>query len=209
MVTLCMSASAQAALIGAQAVLNTNYHNVGGTVTVVDEDTFRVDNFTYDGGGPAVYFYLGTGKFGDPFTPQLEVLPILTGTQFDGTQGTLFFDLPAGENFTGYHAISVWCAAFGVDFGSGVFDPPEGDLSGDGFVGIDDLGIVLGNWNNTVTPGDNLHGDPSGDGFVGITDLNIVLGAWNIGSSPAFAVPEPAAGLVLPIVLLWSRRRCV
>ncbi|MEZ6190613.1 MAG: hypothetical protein R3C45_04900 [Phycisphaerales bacterium] len=71
--------------------------------------------------------------------------------------------------------------------------PLEGDLNGDGFVGIADLNIVLGNWNQNVTPGDPLLGDPTGDGFVGIEDLNKVLGNWNAGTPPsANAVPEPA-----------------
>jgi subtilisin-like proprotein convertase family protein len=59
-----------------------------------------------------------------------------------------------------------------------------GDMNSDGFVGIEDLNIVLGNWNQAVTPGDLLFGDPTGDGFVGIGDLNVVLGNWNAGTPP-------------------------
>jgi hypothetical protein len=59
-----------------------------------------------------------------------------------------------------------------------------GDLDGDGFVGINDLNVVLGAWNQGVTPGDWTLGDPSGDGFVGIEDLNTVLGNWNAGTPP-------------------------
>lgn len=73
-----------------------------------------------------------------------------------------------------------------------------GDLNGDGFVGIDDLGIVLANWNLNVPPGD-VRADPSGDGFVGIDDLNEVLGNWNAGTPPTGGanVPEPTtAGLL-------------
>jgi Trypsin len=75
-------------------------------------------------------------------------------------------------------------------------DPIIGDLDGDGFVGIDDLNIVLGNWNQNVSSGDLGSGDPSGDGFVGIDDLNTVLGNWNAGTPPTLgqtfsAVPEP------------------
>lgn len=72
--------------------------------------------------------------------------------------------------------------------------PIEGDLNGDGFVGIADLNLVLGNWNLSVPPGDAL-ADPSGDNFVGIADLNTVLGNWNAGVAPSsgVAVPEPAA----------------
>jgi hypothetical protein len=79
----------------------------------------------------------------------------------------------------------------GVTYGGG--GCIDGDMDCDGFVGISDLNIILGNWNQNVTPGDKLQGDPSGDGFVGIDDLNAVLGNWNNGTPPAAnAVPEPA-----------------
>ncbi|MEZ6191301.1 MAG: hypothetical protein R3C45_08420 [Phycisphaerales bacterium] len=83
-----------------------------------------------------------------------------------------------------------------------------GDLNGDGFVGIEDLNIVLGNWNANVTSGDQLSGDPSGDGFVGIEDLNQVLGNWNAGAPPAASVvPEPASlGLLVSGLTLLARR---
>lgn len=73
-----------------------------------------------------------------------------------------------------------------------------GDLDGDGFVGITDLNIVLGAWNQTVPPGD-ADADPSGDGFVGIEDLNIVLGGWNSGTAPGNVIPEPAAVVVFAV----------
>jgi hypothetical protein len=86
-----------------------------------------------------------------------------------------------------------------------------GDLDGDGFVGINDLNTVLGNWNQNVTPGVLLRGDATGDGFVGIADLNRVLGNWNAGSPPpaesSDVVPEPgtAAALLLAGVPLLRR----
>jgi PEP-CTERM motif len=75
-----------------------------------------------------------------------------------------------------------------------IADLLPGDLDGDGFVGITDLNLVLGNWNQNIPPGDPL-ADPSGDNFVGIEDLNTVLGNWNAGVPPAAgaAVPEPAS----------------
>ena len=88
-----------------------------------------------------------------------------------------------------------------------------GDLNGDGFVGIDDLNIVLVHWNQSVTPGDLLLGDPTGEGFVGVDDLNVVLVNWNNGTPPGdgAAIPEPGA-LVLfavgaPLILRRRRRQ--
>ena len=87
----------------------------------------------------------------------------------------------------------------------------EGDLNSDGFVGVDDLNIVLVNWNQNVTPGDLSSGDPTGEGFVGVDDLNIVLVNWNNGTPPASAsvVPEPASIAMLGAsgLALFRRRR--
>jgi hypothetical protein len=79
--------------------------------------------------------------------------------------------------------------------------PLTGDLDGDGFVGINDLNIILGNWNQNVPPANPL-ADPSADGFVGIDDLNTVLGNWNAGTPPptsGTAVPEPATLTLLTL----------
>ncbi len=189
---------ADAATIGAQATLSEIAHNVSGSVIITDANTFRVDDFTYDGGAPAVYFYLGTEDSQAAFTTGLEISPLLTGTSYDGNQGSLFFDLPAGNTFATYNAISVWCAQFNANFGSGTFFPIEGDLNSDGFVGIADMGIILGNWNQTVPPADPL-ADPSGDGFVGLDDLNTVLSDWNAGTPPPInsVVPEPTTAATL------------
>ncbi len=83
---------------------------------------------------------------------------------------------------------------------------PEGDLDGDGFVGIADLNLVLANWNQNIPPGNPL-ADPTGDGFVGINDLNEVLGNWNAGTPPGAPpqdltnVPEPASLLIFACLL--------
>ncbi len=84
-----------------------------------------------------------------------------------------------------------------------------GDLNSDGFVGLDDLDLVLSNWNLNVSPGDALSGDASGDGFVGLDDLDIVLGNWNTGTPPVLAdvIPEPGVGLVMLGVMPWVMRR--
>ncbi len=82
-----------------------------------------------------------------------------------------------------------------------------GDLDGDGFVGINDLNLVLSNWNMSVPPGDPL-ADPSGDNFIGIDDLNTVLGNWNAGTPPGgAAVPEPGMLALLGMGAVAGLRR--
>jgi sialidase-1 len=103
----------------------------------------------------------------------------------------------------------------GTNFGDVVSNAAPllvGDLNGDGFVGVDDLNIVLGNWNQSVTPGDLLAGDPTGEGFVGVDDLNLILGNWNAGTPPTEggAIPEPGTGLLLlTLSVAMARRRSI
>jgi len=82
-----------------------------------------------------------------------------------------------------------------------------GDLNGDGFVGLDDLDLVLGAWNTNVNPNDPP--DPSGDGFVGLDDLDIVLNNWNTGSPPSAntTIPEPTSLTILGLSAIGLTQR--
>jgi hypothetical protein len=89
--------------------------------------------------------------------------------------------------------------------------PPHlaGDLNDDGFVGVDDLNLVLSRWNQASPAGVWPLGDVSGDGFIGVDDLNAVLVNWNAGTPPpaeALAlVPEPGMlGLVAFGLGFWG-----
>ena len=114
---------AQISRQGWQAELSTLAHGVSGTVTIIDEDTIQVNNFNYDGGGLLVYFYLGVDATRDSFTNGLEIGPNLLGTVYNNA--TLTIDLPPGKSTSDYNAISVWCTAVGVSFGTGTFACPE------------------------------------------------------------------------------------
>ncbi|MDZ4819796.1 MAG: PEP-CTERM sorting domain-containing protein [Planctomycetota bacterium] len=76
-----------------------------------------------------------------------------------------------------------------------------GDLNGDGFIGQDDLNLILGNWGENVTPGNSLLGDPSQDGFVGQDDLNLVLGGWGRGNAPV-PIPEPSSLVLMGLAAI-------
>ena len=87
--------------------------------------------------------------------------------------------------------------------------PLPGDLNGDGYVGLDDLDLILNNWNQSVTIGDPLLGDVSGpsgnpDGYVGLDDLDVVLINWNAGTPPALNIPEPSVIATLSLLTIMG-----
>jgi hypothetical protein len=125
---------------------------------------------------------------------------ILSGMPVLGTFSSVLFPTMPG-------------VAFGINYGANAVTVTTGligDLNGDGFVGIDDLNLVLAAWNGSATAGVWGMGDPSGDGFIGIEDLNAVLGNWNAGTPPSTPanIPEPTCiGLLLPLSLMTLSRR--
>ncbi len=86
-----------------------------------------------------------------------------------------------------------------------------GDLNHDGFVGMEDLEIILNNWLTHTDPGDSSAGDASGDGYIFLEDLDLVLNNWNVGTPPATditTIPEPvSAVLMLMCGVTLLRRR--
>ena len=93
---------------GWSAQLQTFSHNTRGTVTIVDADTVRVDDFYYDGGGLDVHFIVAPMNTRDSFINERIVTePNLLGTAYFG--GTLLIDLPAGMSLDGHNAVSLWC----------------------------------------------------------------------------------------------------
>ena len=192
--------------VGWQAQLNGNFHNVGGTVSILDDDTIQVDDFTYDGSGISVFFYLGVDD--SSFASGLAVGPQLVGTNFDGTQDPLVIDLPSGETLEGYHAISAWCLVAHVDFGSGTFatvSQPNADFDEDGDVDGQDFLI----WQRGVESGSSLsQGDANGDSVVDAADLVVWQDQYGTATPNLSSVPEPASILLGSIGLLifaWRR----
>lgn len=188
--------------IGWQADLSRLAHNVSGSVTIVDEDTVRVDNFTYDGGGLDVYFYLGQAETKQAFTDGLQIGPQLLGSNFTGNSPPLVIDLPAGQTLEGWNAISVWCVTVSVNFGSGTFapvtQPVPGDYNGNGAVDAADYVV----WRNTLgQSGSGLAADGNGNQMIDSGDYNFWRAGFGqtngSGGGLTAAVPEPAAWLVV------------
>ena len=106
--------SASHSLVGTTANLTSIAHGVNGTLTVIDDCTLEFTNFSYDGGGPAVYFYTGiNGIFNNSNANQISSL--LTGTVF--SNDTVRLVLPGTVTLDDFDSISVWCIDFNANFG--------------------------------------------------------------------------------------------
>ena len=115
----------------------------------------------------------------------------------DAPHGIGNFDLGPGSVLTGADGSLQPSTKHNVLF---TITGVAGDLNLDGFVGIEDLNMVLGNWNTDTGIFDPPVGDSNGDGFVGIEDLNWVLSNWNAGVPPvAVVAPEPSSLTLLLI----------
>ena len=171
--------------------LNEEFYSIAHASKFVKPGAVRIDSDTVDNVIETVGFLNPDGS---------RVLIALNPSSFSRS----FDVLEDGEVFS-YQLSAKSVATFVWDGAV----PLDGDLDGDGFVGIDDLNLVLGNWNQSVPPANPL-ADPSGDGFVGIDDLNLVLGNWNAGAPPTAQanIPEPATGVLLlySVTLLTKRR---
>jgi hypothetical protein len=208
--------------VGWQAQLSRLAHNVSGTVTILDENTIQVDNFTYDGAGLDVYFYLGRENTKPAFTSGLQIGPQLLGSMFSGSGPPLVIDLPAGQTLEGWNAISVWCVTVAANFGSGTFAPVAGAVPGDynGNGAVDAADYVV--WRETMgQTGSGLAADGNVNGVVESGDYEFWrarLGgtAGSVSDTAASgavlsAMPEPAtAGVfcaIAGLVMVMRRRR--
>lgn len=82
-----------------------------------------------------------------------------------------------------------------------------GDLNADGFVGAEDLDLVVAHWGEEGTPGDPPLGDVNADGVTNNADLQLILANWGEGEPPAVSIPEPASALGLGGMMLICLRR--
>lgn len=107
-------------MVGYSGDFNTFSHNVAGRATIVDDCTIQVSSFSYDGGGPDVYFY---GAINHAYESQDA---FIIGSQINGQEynnAEITLRLPSGMTLDDLNTMSVWCVDFNVDFGSLTFTP--------------------------------------------------------------------------------------
>ena len=126
------------------------------------------------------------------------------GAHFDATFETAFHPY-RGEDYYDEMGKDV-----GVAFFMALARKPY-DINADGFVGLDDLDVILNHWNQSVPAGDISQGDLADhDGFVGLNDLDEILNHWNTGTPPPeaiAAIPEPVTVALLLLGISGIMRR--
>jgi len=106
-------------LVGTSAVFSNFAHDIAGTLTILDDRTLQVTNFSYDGGGPSVFFYTGTdGDYRTQSGGQI-IGEMLNGRVFDDE--TITLTIPANLTLDDFNGISVWCDLFNANFGDAQF----------------------------------------------------------------------------------------
>ncbi len=165
---------------------------IGGTAAVTEYDFVSVSgNVLLDG--------LLELSLLDSFTPsQLDTFTVLTAGSlagfFDNATPGARLDTVGGE---GSFLVDIDFGTDQIVLRDFLANTVPADLNGDGFVDGLDLGILLGNFDQTTDPaGGELNGTAPVDGL----DLGILLGAWNPPAlSATRAVPEPGALALLAL----------
>ncbi len=100
--------------------VNTGEGEVSGLVTMIDDCTLELSNFSYNGDGIEVRVFGAKVK---NFRPGFTIGPDLVGRKF--VRSTLRVPLPPGKSLDDLDFVSIWCVRARADFGSGPFLPPS------------------------------------------------------------------------------------
>ncbi len=106
--------------VGHNGSFSTFAHNVSGKATIIDDCTIQITQFSYDGGGPEVYFYAAKNHMysgGDAFSISQKI----NGRIY--SDAVFLLRLPTNKTLDDLTGLSVWCADFNADFGNMEFTP--------------------------------------------------------------------------------------
>ncbi|MEM9413983.1 MAG: hypothetical protein AAGA29_00710 [Planctomycetota bacterium] len=183
---------------------------VDGELTMLDGSTLRtelIDSTAPAGTGFDQLVVSGTFTAGGT----LDLAPLAgfapnIGDTFDlvladSVAGT--FDAVTGNAIDGLLGLTLRYGPTTIQVEAGLL----GDLTGDGFVGVEDLDLLLANWGDQADAGDWRVGDADGSGIIGQGDLQVVLDHWSNGAPPDTNIPEPGSLALLALSSLTLLRR--
>ena len=109
--------------VGYTGTFQTYFHDVAGTVTIVDNCTLQVNNFSYDSTAPVVYFY---GDTSDNFLSNNAFImgDILRDNRVAYKNDSITLKLPNNKTLDNLEYLSVWCIDFKANFGDLRFTAP-------------------------------------------------------------------------------------
>ncbi|CAG9759702.1 unnamed protein product [Ceutorhynchus assimilis] len=93
------------------------HHGVAGEVYAVDGRTLHIKDFTYDGQGPAAYFYASTYKTADSRGFRLRDENNNGDVIRRYRKESVTLTLPEGKTLNNIKIFYVWCEEFDVNFG--------------------------------------------------------------------------------------------
>lgn len=164
--------------INATAELVNFFHGIGGTVVVRDDCTFEVLNFTYDGTGPDVFWYGADTRENLDAGFIMADLPSSHGPWNGSEEMIVKIPVDMGVTWDDINVLSVWCRAFGIDFGSAVFeDTKEEEDEDENDKGDEENGEEDEDMGGDGAKDDSAEGDGAGDD--GTADGNVEEGVTN------------------------------
>lgn len=135
---------------------------VSGTITVTA-------NASDDASVSGVRFKVDGNNIGNEDTTSAYSVSLNTTTLSNGTH-TITATARDGAGLTTTASVTVTVNNAGA--------AKQGDMNSDTKVNVQDLSILLANWNKTSGAWSNAKCDINGDGKVSITDLSILLSKW-------------------------------
>lgn len=142
---------------------------------------------------------LGFGPSGTAWNPGDRIDLLDWGTRSGAFDQLVLADITAFSDFTWNTQDLYTTGEISVEW--------IGDLNTDGYVGVEDLDLLLAHWGETTHQYNFAGGDLSGDGLVGQADLDLIIAHWGNGSLPGVNIPEPGTAALLGLMLLAGRRR--
>lgn len=109
--------------VGYTGTFQTYFHDVAGTVTIIDDCTLQVENFSYDSSAPVVYFY---GDTSDNFLSDNAFIigDILRDNRVAYKNDSITLKLPNNKTLDDLEYLSIWCIDFQANFGDLRFTAP-------------------------------------------------------------------------------------